>query len=60
MQDVLDGFNLLKNDKSPGAGGLRSEFYKAFASELAPFLLKVFSESIAAESSLLLGHKAHS
>lgn len=45
-EDVVDCIRTLKSNKSPGNDGLTSELYKAFSKELAPFLHKVFLESI--------------
>ncbi|KAF7640971.1 hypothetical protein LDENG_00002500, partial [Lucifuga dentata] len=36
----------LKDNKSPGNDGITSEYYQMFSKELAPFLLKVYIESI--------------
>ena len=46
LQEIKNSLNLLKNNKSPGTDGLTTEFYKAFADELAPFLLEVFTECL--------------
>lgn len=46
QQEVLSIINLLKNNKSPGMDGLTAEFYKVFATVLAPFLHEVFVESL--------------
>lgn len=48
VNEVAEAINLLKNNKS-GTDGLSAELYKAFSSELSPFLFKVFQESIANE-----------
>lgn len=45
-EEVIKAINHLKNNKSPGTDGLTREFYKLFADDLAPFLLKMFNESI--------------
>jgi len=45
-EEVIGAIALLKNNKSPGNDGLVSEFYKSFSDLLAPFMLKVFVESI--------------
>ncbi len=49
-QEIIDSINSFKHNKSPGVDGITSELYRAFAERLAPFLLKVFSESISNES----------
>lgn len=46
IEDVLHAIKVLKLNKSPGVDSLTSEFYKSFSEELAPFLLKLFSQSI--------------
>ncbi|KAI2643779.1 putative 149 kDa protein [Labeo rohita] len=46
IEEVLHAIKELKLNKSPGVDGLISEFYKSFSEELAPFLLKFFSQSI--------------
>lgn len=46
QNEVLQAVRNLKNNKSPGCDGITSEFYKMFSTELAPFLTKVFTESI--------------
>lgn len=50
ISEVIEGIEGLKNNKSPGTDGLTAEFYKNFAEELAPFLLKMFLESIQSET----------
>lgn len=47
LLEVIDAIIYLKNNKSPGNDGITSEFYKNFSQLVAPFLLKVFEESIA-------------
>uniref|UniRef100_A0A3B3I0R1 Reverse transcriptase domain-containing protein n=1 Tax=Oryzias latipes TaxID=8090 RepID=A0A3B3I0R1_ORYLA len=46
LNEVTDAIKYLKINKSPGKDGLTAEFYKQFSDNLAPFLLKVFEESI--------------
>lgn len=46
IKEVLQAITELKLNKSPGIDGLNSEFYKTFSEELAPFLLKLFLQSI--------------
>lgn len=46
LQEITDPINSLKHNKSPGVDGVTSEFYRAFVQQLAPFLLKVFTQSI--------------
>lgn len=46
QKEIYDTISKLKLNKSPGTDGLTSEFYKAFSTQLAPFLLQVISESI--------------
>ncbi len=50
IEEVLQAIKELKLNKSPGVDGLTSEFYKSFSKELAPFLLKLFSQSIDLEN----------
>lgn len=45
-EEVRLAIKRLKLNKSPGVDGLTSEFYLAFADELAPFLHAVYTESI--------------
>lgn len=47
LSEVQDAIKNLKLNKAPGNDGLSSEFYRTFSEALAPFLLHVFSESIA-------------
>ncbi|KAJ0029318.1 hypothetical protein NQD34_004315 [Periophthalmus magnuspinnatus] len=44
--EILTSISKLKNNKSPGPDGLTGEFYKLFSDQIAPFLIKVFSESL--------------
>jgi len=46
VEEVIKQINHLKNNKSPGTDGLTAEFYMLFIKDLAPFLLKIFIESI--------------
>lgn len=46
LDEVLFAIHHLKLNKSPGVDSLTSEFYIAFAEQLAPFLHGVFIESI--------------
>lgn len=46
IKEVLQAITELKLNKSPGIDGLNSEFYNTFSEELAPFLLKLFLQSI--------------
>lgn len=48
--EIIESIEALKNNKSPGTDGLTAEFYKMFAQDLAPFLLKMFLESIESEA----------
>ncbi len=48
--EIIESIEALKNNKSPGTDGLTAEFYKSFADDLAPFLLKTFLESITSET----------
>lgn len=50
LEEVVASISNLKNNKSPGVDGLSAEFYKEFSEHLAPFLLKMFSESIINET----------
>lgn len=50
INEVIEGIEGLKNNKSPGTDGLTAEFYKSFSEELAPFLLEMFLESIQSET----------
>ncbi len=50
LQEITDSINSLKHNKSPGVDGFTSEFYRDFVEQLAPFLQKVFTESIDNES----------
>lgn len=43
---ILKSIDLLKNNKSPGTDGLVAEFLQWLSSQLAPFLLQVFNESV--------------
>lgn len=36
----------LKNNKSPGTDGLPGEFYRFFADQLSPILVKVFNSAL--------------
>lgn len=46
LKEIEEAINTLKANKSPGTDGLSSEFYKLFSCSIAPFLLKVYEESI--------------
>ncbi len=46
VTEVADAIKCLKINKPPGTDGLTTELYKQFSDSLAPFLLKVFKESI--------------
>lgn len=47
QEEVLSVISQLKSNRSPGVDGITAEFYREFAELLAPFLFKVFSESVA-------------
>lgn len=46
LTEVQEAIQKLKKNKSPGNDGLSGEFYKTFSTQLAPFLLSVYNESI--------------
>lgn len=46
LKEMEEAISSLKANKSPGTDGLSSEFYKLFIHSIAPFLLKVYEESI--------------
>lgn len=46
LPEITHAINGLKYNNSPGVDGLTSEFYRAFVNQLAPFLLKVLTESL--------------
>lgn len=48
--EVSTAIECLKNNRSPGVDGLTAEFFKAYADQLAPFLLAMFIESIGKET----------
>ncbi len=37
LQEIIDSISSLTHNKSPGVDGITSEFYRAFAEQLAPF-----------------------
>lgn len=45
MGEVEKAIDLLQPGKSPGPDGLGAEFYKSFKDQIAPLLLRVFSEA---------------
>ncbi len=45
-QEVLKTIETLKNSKLPGTDGLPGEFYRFFAEQLTPILVKVFSYAL--------------
>lgn len=46
LSEITESINNLKINKSPGVDGLSAELYKVFKQKLAPFLHKMFLESI--------------
>lgn len=46
LKEIEEAINSLKANRSPRTDGLSSEFYKMFHHIIAPFLLKVYEESI--------------
>ncbi len=46
LKEIEEAIISLKANKSPGTDGLSSEFYKLFSHVIAPFLYKVYEESI--------------
>lgn len=46
LQEINKCISGLKDNKSPGNDGLTSEFYKMFITQLSPFLVAMFKESI--------------
>ncbi len=46
LKEIEEAIISLKANKSPGTDGLSSEFYKLFSHVIAPFLFKVYEESI--------------
>ena len=46
LQEITHVIKHLKLNKSPGGDGLSAEFYQTFVEDLAPFLLKLFLESV--------------
>ncbi len=43
VEELMDAIKSLPNGKTPGTDGLPCEFYKTFAEQLAPELLKTFT-----------------
>lgn len=48
--ELINAINSMQNGKSPGPDGFSIEFYKKFATQLAPILLLVFEESFTTSS----------
>lgn len=48
--EIIQSFEALKNNKSPGTDGLRPKFYKGFAQDLVPFLVETYLENIDSET----------
>ena len=44
--EILEVIRLLPTSKAPGLDGFTSEFYKAYAEELAPMLLTTYNEAL--------------
>ncbi|KAF7689329.1 hypothetical protein HF521_012682 [Silurus meridionalis] len=45
MEEILNAISLMQNKKNPGPDGYPMDFYKKFATKLAPILLDMFEDS---------------
>ncbi len=46
LKEIEEAIKSLQVNKSPGTDGFKSEFYHMFSKNIAPFLLRVYQESI--------------
>uniref|UniRef100_A0A3B4ZND7 Reverse transcriptase domain-containing protein n=1 Tax=Stegastes partitus TaxID=144197 RepID=A0A3B4ZND7_9TELE len=53
-EEIVEVIRSLSSGKAPGLDGFTAEFFKCFATELAPLLLDVYTEAFDAGSSTQL------